>query len=34
MIQVLASVDPTGTGSDTDWHYWTCLFQDEAGGVL
>ncbi|MFJ8897740.1 SUKH-4 family immunity protein [Streptomyces sp. NPDC102351] len=34
MIQVLASVDPTGTTPDTDWHYWTRLFQDEAGGVL
>ncbi|MEY9488313.1 SUKH-4 family immunity protein [Streptomyces calvus] len=34
MIQVLASIDPTGTTADADWHYWTELFQDEAGGVL
>ncbi|MFD7704064.1 SUKH-4 family immunity protein [Streptomyces caelestis] len=34
MIQVLSSIDPTGTTTDTDWHYWTELFQDEAGGVL
>ncbi len=34
MIQVLSSVDPTGATSDADWHYWTELFQDEAGGVL
>jgi hypothetical protein len=46
MIQVLTTVDPTGTragsagptGSTgptgTDWHYWTELFQDEAGGFL
>lgn len=34
MIQVLSSIDPTGTTADTDWHYWTELFQDEAGGVL
>lgn len=34
MIQVLSSIDPTGTTPDTDWHYWTQLFQDEAGGVL
>ncbi|MFE0551377.1 SUKH-4 family immunity protein [Streptomyces pilosus] len=34
MIQVLSSIDPTGTTPDTDWHYWTELFQDEAGGVL
>ncbi|WP_431995240.1 SUKH-4 family immunity protein [Streptomyces griseoflavus] len=34
MIQVLSSIDPTGTTPDLDWHYWTQLFQDEAGGVL
>ncbi|MFF9483290.1 SUKH-4 family immunity protein [Streptomyces sp. NPDC014676] len=34
MLQVLSSIDPTGTTPDTDWHYWTELFQDEAGGVL
>ncbi|MDH6629172.1 hypothetical protein M2271_007008 [Streptomyces sp. LBL] len=36
MIQVLASVDPTGAtpAPGADWHYWTELFQDEAGGVL
>jgi hypothetical protein len=34
MIQVLSAVDPTVTASDADWHYWTELFQDEAGGVL
>ncbi|MHC3456231.1 hypothetical protein ACLQ2A_35920, partial [Streptomyces prasinus] len=31
MIQVLASVDPTGATTDADWHYWTELVQDEAG---
>lgn len=34
MIQVLSAVDPTGATTDADWHYWTELFQDEAGGVL
>jgi hypothetical protein len=34
MIQVLSSVDPACTTTDADWHYWTELFQDEAGGVL
>ncbi|AZM61950.1 MULTISPECIES: SUKH-4 family immunity protein [unclassified Streptomyces] len=34
MIQVLSAIDPTGTTADADWHYWTELFQDEAGGVL
>ncbi|MYR57074.1 hypothetical protein GTY54_12805 [Streptomyces sp. SID625] len=34
MIQALTSIDPTGTTPDTDWHYWTEMFQDEAGGVL
>ncbi|MFI5685673.1 SUKH-4 family immunity protein [Streptomyces sp. NPDC051636] len=34
MIQTLATVDPTATTTDADWHYWTELFQDEAGGVL
>ncbi|MEU6284118.1 SUKH-4 family immunity protein [Streptomyces sp. NPDC047028] len=34
MIHTLGAVDPTGTYPHTDWHYWTELFQDEAGGVL
>lgn len=35
MLQVLSTVDPTGTEAGRDgWHYWTELFQDEAGGVL
>ncbi|MGW2637247.1 SUKH-4 family immunity protein [Streptomyces sp. NPDC001348] len=34
MIQTLASIDPTGTTTGADWHYWTDRFQDEAGGVL
>lgn len=34
MIQVLSTVDPTVTATDSDWHYWTEAFQDEAGGVL
>ncbi|MFF7127759.1 MULTISPECIES: SUKH-4 family immunity protein [unclassified Streptomyces] len=34
MIQTLTSVDPTALSENTDWHYWTELFQDEAGGVL
>ncbi|ANP55374.1 hypothetical protein J2Z21_007398 [Streptomyces griseochromogenes] len=34
MIQTLTSIDPTGLHPDTPWHYWTELFQDEAGGVL
>jgi hypothetical protein len=36
MIQVLASVDPTGAtpAAGADWHYWTALFQDEAEGIL
>ncbi|MFD3313760.1 SUKH-4 family immunity protein [Streptomyces sp. NPDC058694] len=34
MTQTLSTVDPTGSASQTDWHYWTELFQDEAGGVL
>lgn len=34
MLQVLSTVDPTGTGTDADWHYWTEAFQDEASGVL
>lgn len=32
MIQVLSTVDPTGTG--TDWHYWTDLLQDPTTHVL
>lgn len=34
LIQVLSKIDPTGTGSGTDWHYWTERFREEAGGVL
>ncbi|MFH8771565.1 SUKH-4 family immunity protein [Streptomyces sp. NPDC017958] len=34
MIRTLASIDPTAPSRNTDWHYWTELFQDEAGGVL
>ncbi|MGW5432135.1 SUKH-4 family immunity protein [Streptomyces sp. NPDC004059] len=34
MIHTLSAVDPTGTAPGTQWHYWTELFQDEAGGVL
>ncbi|MFD5797926.1 SUKH-4 family immunity protein [Streptomyces diastatochromogenes] len=34
MIQTLTSIDPTALSPATDWHYWTELFQDEAGGVL
>lgn len=34
MIQTLASLDPTTTTTHAAWHYWTDLFQDEAGGVL
>lgn len=34
MLHTLTAVDPTGTTPDTDWHYWTEAFQDEAGGVL
>lgn len=34
MIQTLTSIDPTGLSPDAAWHYWTELFQDEAGGVL
>ncbi|MEU6240554.1 SUKH-4 family immunity protein [Streptomyces sp. NPDC047024] len=34
MLDTLASLDPTGTDPATDWHYWTELFQDEAGGAL
>ncbi|GAB2846506.1 hypothetical protein GCM10027074_11780 [Streptomyces deserti] len=34
MLQVLSAIDPTGTTTDTGRHYWTELFQDEAGGVL
>ncbi|MEU5315968.1 SUKH-4 family immunity protein [Streptomyces sp. NPDC021056] len=34
MVQVLSSVDPTGTLTDVGRHYWTQTFQDEAGGVL
>ncbi|MFF9173690.1 SUKH-4 family immunity protein [Streptomyces sp. NPDC014793] len=34
MIRTLTAVDPAATLPDTAWHYWTQLFQDEAGGVL
>ncbi|MGP4091756.1 SUKH-4 family immunity protein [Streptomyces sp. KR55] len=34
MIDVLRRVDPTGAVDRSGWHYWTELFQDEAGGVL
>ncbi|MFS8202712.1 SUKH-4 family immunity protein [Streptomyces sp. CWNU-52B] len=34
MTQTLATVDPTGSASQGEWHYWTESFQDEAGGVL
>ncbi|MFJ9869642.1 SUKH-4 family immunity protein [Streptomyces sp. NPDC101165] len=34
MIRTLTSIDPTALSRNTDWHYWTELFQDEAGGVL
>ncbi|MFF3914958.1 SUKH-4 family immunity protein [Streptomyces sp. NPDC001852] len=34
MLHTLSSVDPTATAPGTDWHYWTDLFQDEAGGLL
>ncbi|GGW35606.1 hypothetical protein GCM10010503_09160 [Streptomyces lucensis JCM 4490] len=34
MIHTLSALDPTGLLPDTDWHYWTDAFQDEAGGVL
>ncbi|MBL1087160.1 SUKH-4 family immunity protein [Streptomyces actinomycinicus] len=34
MIHTLNALDPTGTLPDATWHYWTDLFQDEAGGVL
>ncbi|MFI9831946.1 SUKH-4 family immunity protein [Streptomyces sp. NPDC051913] len=34
MIQVLSSVDRTGSATDADWHYWTDMLRDEAGGVL
>ncbi|MFE7273958.1 SUKH-4 family immunity protein [Streptomyces sp. NPDC057623] len=35
MLQVLSTVDPTGTRAGADGrHYWTEVFQDEASGVL
>ncbi|KOV94255.1 SUKH-4 family immunity protein [Streptomyces sp. NRRL B-3648] len=34
MIHTLNTLDPTGTFPDTTWHYWTDLFQDEAGGLF
>ncbi|MFG2354142.1 SUKH-4 family immunity protein [Streptomyces sp. NPDC048521] len=34
MLHTLTTLDPTATLPDTTWHYWTHLFQDEAGGVL
>ncbi|MFF3481737.1 SUKH-4 family immunity protein [Streptomyces sp. NPDC002701] len=34
MTQTLATVDPTVSTPRGEWHYWTQMFQDEAGGVL
>ncbi|MET7432692.1 SUKH-4 family immunity protein [Streptomyces flaveolus] len=34
MIHTLHAIDPTGTSPEATWHYWTDLFQDEAGGVF
>lgn len=34
MLQVLSSVDPTGTRAGDGRHYWTEVFQDEASGAL
>ncbi|MFD0306360.1 SUKH-4 family immunity protein [Streptomyces sp. NPDC127119] len=34
MTQTLSTVDPTGAAPGSEWHYWTEMFQDEAGGVL
>lgn len=34
MTQTLATVDPTGASAEAGRHYWTEMFQDEAGGVL
>lgn len=34
MLQVLSTVDPTGTRADDGRHYWTEVFQDEASGIL
>ncbi|AZP18179.1 SUKH-4 family immunity protein [Streptomyces aquilus] len=34
MIQVLSTVDRTGSAPDADWHYWTEALRDEAGGLL
>jgi hypothetical protein len=34
MLHTLTTLDPTATLPDTTWHYWTDLFQDEAGGIL
>ncbi|MEU9183041.1 SUKH-4 family immunity protein [Streptomyces sp. NPDC048484] len=34
MTQTLATVDPTGSTPQGEWHYWTEMFQDEAGGAL
>ncbi|WP_307544734.1 SUKH-4 family immunity protein [Streptomyces sp. V3I8] len=33
MTQTLSRIDPTG-GTEGSRHYWTEMFQDEAGGVL
>ncbi|MFJ2263265.1 SUKH-4 family immunity protein [Streptomyces sp. NPDC087844] len=33
MTQTLSTVDPTG-GTEGNRHYWTQMFEDEAGGVL
>ncbi|MEU0007002.1 SUKH-4 family immunity protein [Streptomyces sp. NPDC006314] len=34
MLHTLTTLDPTATLPGTTSHYWTELFQDEAGGVL
>ncbi|MDT7842838.1 SUKH-4 family immunity protein [Streptomyces justiciae] len=34
MIQVLSTVDRTGSAPGADWHYWTEALRDEAGGAL
>ncbi|MET8565569.1 SUKH-4 family immunity protein [Streptomyces flaveolus] len=34
MVHTLHAIDPTGTAPAAAWHYWTDLFQDEAGGVF
>ncbi|KOG36417.1 SUKH-4 family immunity protein [Streptomyces resistomycificus] len=34
MIQVLSTIDPTGTSTPPGRHYWTEALRDETGGVL